>query len=404
MHVMVLTDTFPNRYEQWRGPYNRRQIECLAELCRVTVINPLPWPRLLTDPRKLSLFGCRDRCLDRAFLFHSPLWYVPRLGRARTWIGFERAVRRIMKTRYLGSVHVLMATFAYPAGRAAMELAVEMEVPYVVKVRGTDLHSLPSDGPVRRRTIEALRNADAVVAVSSNLAQIAEELGTPSGRVYVLPNGVDSDRFPLRPRQSARAELGLDASRRVVLFVGNLLPVKGVDVLLKAVKQYSSAGSHEQRTLFAVAGDGPMRRVLKSATEELPANVDLRALGQIGREEVGVWMNAADVLVLPSRNEGCPNVVLEAMCCGTPVVASAVGAVPDLLTSESGTMVPPDDPEELASALISALLKRWDRASIRRRVRRMSWERNARTLQRILRDVAGTPDEPTEEFTASEVS
>ena len=136
-----------------------------------------------------------------------------------------------------------------------------------------------------------------------------------------------------------------------------------------------------------------MRGRVESAIARDGLKERVRLMGHLGREAVTLWMNAADVLVLPSRNEGCPNVVLEALCCGTPVVASRVGAVPDLLDEACAVIVKPGDAAELASGLNAALQKEWDRPSLRRRVHGMSWEANARTLEGILRqavEVAGS--------------
>ena len=267
-----------------------------------------------------------------------------------------------------------------------------MGIPYAVKARGSDLHALPGRGARRERTAEAVRDAAAVVAVSGNLAEIAVRLGADVRRVHVLLNGIDADAFSRKmPRPEARRVLGVDADGRILLFVGNLLPVKGLDVALRALGQ---GGQASESARFVIVGDGPMKRRLRRRAAGAGIAERVKFMGRLGREEVALWMNAADVLLLPSRNEGCPNVVLESLASGTPVVASAVGAVPDLLDDSCGIAVPPDDPKALAEAIGRALRREWNREAIHRRVAGMSWEANAAKLLDILSGVAAAGSEP----------
>ena len=384
MHGLVLSDTFPNRLAPWRGPYNRRQIECLAKLCALTAINPMPWPWLLRGRAHRALASGVDGVLEGIPTHHPIFWYVPRFGRGATWRGVLAAARRTLRELDADSFDLVFATFAYPHGYAATRLARELEIPCVVKVRGSDLHALPAGGPRRKRTADALRDADAVVAVSEHLKEIAIRLGARPDRVSVLPNGVDASAFPVILRAEARRLLGLDTDRKILLFIGSLLPVKGVDLLLCAFAKHASALQATRRPLLIVAGEGPMRSRLERLAARGGLSDAVRHLGQISREDVALWMNAADAVALPSRNEGCPNVVLEALACGTPVVASRVGAVPDLLDDSCGLMVEPNDPAAFAAALGAAIERQWNRSAIRRRVEAMSWEANAKRLHDIL--------------------
>jgi len=389
MHCLVLAGTFPNRHDPWRGPYNRRQIECLAALCDVTVINPLPWHELLKGALPWDLVEGPDDVLEDVRLFHPVLWHVPVIGRGHTWRGVAAAARRVLRSRGGEQFDVILATFAYPHGAAARVLARELGIPYAIKTRGSDLHSLPAGGKVRTRTAEALRGAAAVVAVSGNLASIATDLGAAPERVHLLPNGIDAGAFPMLPRQEARGKLGIEGTRALVLFVGHLLPVKGVDILVESLRDDSFRVPWGDVDVV-LAGEGPMRSWVEANRRER-RELPVRLLGRLSREQVALWMNAADVVVLPSRNEGCPNVVLEALCCGTPVVAARVGGVPDLLDDSCGVLCRPEDPGALATALGEALGRRWDRTAIRRRVEGMSWEKNARQLHEILR-AASAPE------------
>lgn len=407
-HCLILSDTFPNRIEPWRGPYNRRQVECLAEFCKVTVIDPIPWPRIIRDSRFRKLARQPDTVLENIPIHHPPFYYLPMIGRSRHWRGILSAARRTLRRIGPASFDSVLATFAYPHGLAAKYLAADLGIPYAIKVRGTDLHGLMPGTHRSKLTAEALRSASAIIAVSSNLARIAASLGAPAARIHLLTNGIDADRFRIIERTDARKQLGLPAEGRIVLFVGSLLPVKGIDILLEAIGttllrnphnvapppsgENSQPGTATLRPLFAIAGKGPLQGLIEKHANNAPGSI--RLLGQLAREEICLWMNAADVLALPSRNEGCPNVVLEALACGTPVVASKVGAVPDLLYDDSGILVEPVTPSALAHAIHQALARAWDRAAIRQCVEHKSWPENARALYHLLRRATGnTPGE-----------
>lgn len=381
MRLLVLADTFPNALDPWRGPYNRRQMECLADLCDVTVIDPIPWVQLAKNEHLRELIGKPDNTLQKMTIHHPVFRYVPVLGRARHWRGVLSAARRSLRAMPNGFDGII-ATFAYPHGLAAKHLAASLKVPYVVKVRGTDLHGLPATGQRRAHTGDALRNASAVVAVSSNLARIARDLGAAPERVKVLTNGIDADRFTIVPRGQARYALQLPESERILFFLGSLVPVKGVELLLDSIAQIEA----NRRPLLAIGGDGPLKETLQRRAAALNLGGKVRFLGQVGREQVGLWMNAADALVLSSYDEGCPNVVLEAMACGTPVVSTRVGAVPDLLDERCGLMATPGDAGSLSSRIEEALGRNWDREAIRARVEGMTWRANARKLHDVLLD------------------
>ena len=387
MNCLVLTSDFPNRYEPWRGPFHRRQFQCLSALCGVTVIEPLAWPRMVQRPALAALPGKPERFLDGITAYHPVFWYAPIAGRRRLWRGGLAAVRRALKLARPAMFDVVLATFAYPHGLMARGLAGELGIPYAVKVRGTDLHGLPARGWRRDLTAQALEAAAAVIPVSSNLAAITRELGVPAERIHLLPNGVDSKAFQVLARSEARRRLHEPEDGRLLLFVGRLVPVKAVDVLLRALAQHNAAAPGRGARLVLV-GEGPLRRRLEALAGKLGLAGCVRFLGQRSQEEVAMWLNAADALVLSSHNEGCPNVVLEALSCGTPVVASRVGAVPDLLDGSCGVTCEPGDAAALADALGRALETDWDRAAIRARVEGMLWEKNARRLHEILCSVA----------------
>jgi glycosyltransferase involved in cell wall biosynthesis len=185
--------------------------------------------------------------------------------------------------------------------------------------------------------------------------------------------------FAPRDRSACRAALGIRAAR-LALFVGNLVPVKAVDVLLAAWGML-----RDPDAALRIVGDGAERGRLEAMAARLPG---VSFLGALGQPEVARWMAAADVLVLPSRSEGMPNVVVEALASGVPVVASGVGGIGELVADgANGKLVPPGDPAALAGALSSALGRDWDREEIRASVAHLTWtalaERNLSFLARV---------------------
>jgi len=201
-------------------------------------------------------------------------------------------------------------------------------------------------GP-ERRLRRALPRAARVVAVSQSLREAAVSLGVPRGRIDVVPNGVDSHLFKVRDRMSARRALGLDPSARTLLYVGRLSIDKGV---LDLIEAFARASAQNDDLELVLVGDGPARELCLSTARTLKTPVSL--VGAQPFERIPEWMAASDAVVLPSHHEGMPNVVVEALACGRRVVATRVGAIPELIHDPLlGELVPARNVKALADAL-----------------------------------------------------
>jgi glycosyltransferase involved in cell wall biosynthesis len=154
---------------------------------------------------------------------------------------------------------------------------------------------------------------------------------------------------------------------------------KGLRELVEA-----AASLHPQRPELHVylVGEGPDRPIIENAIHANSAVNYIHALHECAFDDVAVWMAAADLVTLPSYMEGCPNVVLEALACGRPVVATNVGGIPEIMNDEDGCLVPPRDPAALAHALASVLDRTWDAAAVSARSSR-SWSDVAAELLAI---------------------
>jgi len=183
-----------------------------------------------------------------------------------------------------------------------------------------------------------LRASDAVTVVSDTLARVAVETAGPDVEIVILPNGVDT-RF-WRAMASTRTNS--------IVAAGRLDHVKGFDVLINAMARVPDAH-------LDIYGEGPERRALEALSRDLGVADRVRLPGHANRETLRRAFSEASVLAMPSRSEGMPLTLLEAMACGLPPVASAVGGVPEIVTQNVGRLVPPEDPNALAEALGAAL-------------------------------------------------
>ena len=260
--------------------------------------------------------------------------------------------------------------------------------PIVVSARGSDVHLMQGRlvGWLNRRVF---RWVDTVIAVSDDIADKIEAAGVDRRKIRVVYNGVGPEFRP-RDRQAMRRELDLPESKFIVLFVGLLVPIKGVDVLLQAMSEMA-----DDRFLCVVVGDGPSRAQLERQAEELNIAERCRFAGQRPAFEIPRWLCAADVLVLPSRSEGRPNVILEAHACGLPVVATRVGGTPELIRQdETGILVDPGSSAALVAGLIRISDDRF-RAALGKAAREAveqgdsSWQASAERVMGIYGDLLG---------------
>ena len=387
MNVLAITNLFPNRCEPRRGVFNLQQFTALSKRVNVTVVAPIP-----TFPG-MGLFSGRvgdiddEETADGLTVYHPRYLSIPKIGRRFHGRAYYRGIRaRIKHLNGNGRFDTMLATWAYPDGYACYLMARELDIPLVVKVHGTDINEYLDVAWRRKLILEALAGADKVIAVSDALKRKMSNHGIAPERIEVLYNGVDTQRFQPIERRAALDKLGLAHDVRRVLFVGNLKPVKGAQTLLEAVdllaKDRGDIHVH-------IIGFGPQETALKTRARDRGFADRVHFEGEKSHESLVLWFGGCDVLCIPSRSEGVPNVMLEAFACGLPVVASRVGGIPEILSDDGlGILVESSDPRALANALVKALGTRWDRRALRQRAEEFSWERNAGRLETLLSGLA----------------
>jgi glycosyltransferase involved in cell wall biosynthesis len=283
---------------------------------------------------------------------------------------------------------VILAAWAYPDAFAAALLAADYRCPLVVTVLGSDINDLAFRPSIRQKVRWALERAAMVVAVSAALRNRLVELGLPAERVAVQYNAVNGEMFKPRDKRDARARLGLPVDTPLVGYIGNFVREKGVDVLVEASGLLPRSG--DRPATMVLVGSGPMQQQLQNRTNELGLAERVIFAGRRTHTEIPDWMSAFDILVLPSRSEGCPNVVLEALASGVPTVGTTVGGVPELLDRNNGVLVAPDDALSLASGIRAALEQDWSPDYLRSTVKYLSWDDVGRAYWDLLRGISST--------------
>jgi teichuronic acid biosynthesis glycosyltransferase TuaC len=367
MRVLVITQLFPSRARPLAAAFNRQQFAALGRLCDVEVVATVPWfpGRNTAPPGRDTIDGLPVR--------YARVLRPPGLHGLSAFTLTASLAPGLLRER--GRVDAVLGSWAHPEGSAAIMLASLLRAPSVIKCHGTDLNviaDLPGPRAVLRRL---LPRADRVVVVSRALGERARGLGVAPDRIDLVMNGVDAALFRVRDREEARARLGREPDQPLALYVGNLLEQKGVPDLCEA---WPRVVAEVPAARLVVVGDGPARPALATHAAALPG---LELAGSRPLAEVADWMAAADLVVLPSWNEGTPNVVLEALACGRRVVATAVGGIPDLVHAPAlGRLVPPRSPRALAGALAALLTAPYQPREVAELGSGGDWDESARAL------------------------
>jgi glycosyltransferase involved in cell wall biosynthesis len=379
MNALAITNLFPNAQQPGRGVFNKQQFLQLKKLCGLRVIAPLPWTPPLTD----SVYNQvpYDDDLEGIEVYHPRHFVTPKIGRRFYGQWMYLAIKPLVQRLYSDDpFDLIYATWGYPDCYAASLVKEHFGVPLVSRVHGTDIHVGAGHAVRRALMLKAFRASHMVVANSPGLKSGLQDMGLAEEKIAVIPNGVDTGRFKPMDKAECRARLQLDPDRRHVLFIGNLVEIKGPGYLVDAAARLPG------EIMVHIIGSGGLHSALKQKIQGLGVEGRVVIHGRKEHGEIPFWLNAADVLCLPSLNEGCPNVVLESLACGTPVAASAVGAVPGIVdTEDKGRLFEPGDSEDAARAITEVL----ERGGSGHKVsfEALSWRQNAGRLYEIFKEV-----------------
>ena len=390
-HLVLYTTIFPTPREPDLATFTTQLADALSAHYLVSVVRPVPWCPNLPGFRSLSqgrayagLPFSYDR--GRVTVYHPRYFLAPKTPLIlQSWLQFVAVGRFVRGLHLERRVDAINAHWIYPDGVAAVRIAESIGAPILLTALGSDIN-VSAEVPMRRGQISrALKASQGASGVSRALVARLIELGAPSNRAHYIPNGVNKVLFSPASKDDREAlchKLGLDPTRRYVIFVGRLHPVKGLRFLVEALCLLQQEDRLDFDTLLI--GGGELEGTLKSAIKERRLEKSVRLVGNVSHATVPDWLRIGDAFCLPSLMEGMPNVVLEAMACGLPVVASNVGAIPDVVHSGSGLLVSPGDPTALAEALGRVMDRTWNRDKIAESDSTPDWHAVAAAYARVI--------------------
>jgi glycosyltransferase involved in cell wall biosynthesis len=392
--VVLYTSQFPTPVAPGRCVFSLRLAGALRRQRATSVLCPLPFvpdlERFRRDPERRGVIGVSGETtlegVPVKYLRHLAIPVLSRPFTAR--VQALRATGEVRRLARHARRNVINAHWVYPDGVAAVHMGRKLGLPVVLTALGCDVNDYPDVPGIGEQIREALKAADAVTGVSRELADKVIALGVPAERVFFIPNGVDKRVFhwDATRRDAMRQRHGMAAGEHYIGFIGRLEQEKGPDVLVRALGELHAAGRLKSKCIFL--GAGSMLESLQGEVARLGLGDHVRFAGAQPPGSIADWMLALDTMCLTSRREGMPNVVLEAMASGLPVVATAVGAVPSLIDEGAGIVVPSEDPGALAAALDAAATRDWPRDQLSTHCAHPSWDQVASQYLQLFDQVA----------------
>jgi glycosyltransferase involved in cell wall biosynthesis len=392
MRILVFTSLYPNNVWPNHGIFINERMTRFAALegCEVKVVAPVPYfpPFRINWRWKFSNVAPME-IRDGIEVYHPRYYMIPKVG--MTLYGlmmFMSVFRTVRKVRGNFDFDLIDAHFVYPDGFAAVLMGKYFKKPVVVSARGSDINLYRSFPLIRWLLRHVLAKANKIIAVSEALKQAMIQLDVPEGKISFIPNGVDGKKFYPIPKPEARRELGL-SNRRTILSVGNLNPNKGFDLLIRSFQVLVGRFGYSDLQL-TIVGDGLIREDLQRLVSDLKLQDLVCLAGAVPHEKLRLWYSAADLFCLASAREGWPNVILESLVCGTPVVATSVGGIPEIIGSDKVGLLVDRNEVALAAAIDRALNKDWSEDALVAYARLHTWDRTARDVLQVFQSVLDT--------------
>jgi len=379
MNVLALSYLFPNHKQPSHGIFIYNRLKAVSKYHNIKVVAPVPWfplSRYFSKYKELGDVPYFETC--DGLNVHRPRFFI--IPRYFKWLDpifyLFCSACTILSINKKCKFDIVDVHWAYPDILAGYCFAKLFHKPLIVTLRGKEVICY-GEKSVRKKIIDfLLRRADRVVCLSKELSEIACNIGVCPQKINIISNGVDVDMFKYIDQTVSRKRLNLPLDKKIILSVGYLIERKGfhkiIGVLPDLLKKYPDIQLYIVGSLGA---EGDFQEKLIQMIEELSLKNNVFLVGKKLNEELFEWYNAADVFCLATSGEGSPNVVLEALACGCPVIASSVGGIPEIICKDFlGNTFDCLDVNDLKLTLVNYFEKKLERERIRNYMERFSWD------------------------------
>ena len=371
MKVLTITSLYPNCLQPRHGIFVKLRFDHLEQLPEFShkVIAPVPW-----TPGLSLLPGSRFRLSSNiparedqsgVEIYHPRYLTLPGTNLIDVAGAMEKAVDRIITEAYdhAEQFDLVDGQYLYPDGIAAARIARRYGKPLVLTTLGSDVNHWMTLEEPRRKILDAIEYSSAVICVSQALKRTLAGYGVPEEKLIVLPNGVDKNIFHREHKPTTH--------RDYLLSVGNLIPLKGHDIALRGLATLPDKE-------LIIIGQGPEEKKLKQLARDLGVFDRVTFLGHVPQRDLARYYVHADATLLMSSMEGMPNVIIESLACGTPVITTDVGGIPEIVNSSNGILLRERSTAALTRALENFYAASWDHDAIAAAMQSMDWMATAR--------------------------
>ena len=398
MNILSISTMFPNKNIPSFGIFVQRRLEALSEIVNLTIVSPqpyFPFLSLLKRYRQRKGIPYETRLNDRTTVYYPrflsfPVIFKP-LDGFFLFICMYFFIKRMNKKGI--TFDLLDAHLAFPEGFASVLLGKCFKLPVTITLRGHDVNYLPKYPVRKRQVIYALKHADKGFSVANALRLKSGDLGIDIDKIVVASNGVQTDLFYPIDRTEIRNKLNFPSNRRIILSVGYLIERKGFDLLIDALHILHTKEKMTDVMLVILGGIGYEPYVKPQLDEQIDRyklHDSVVFVDPKKNEELCQWYNLSDVFALASSLEGWPNVILEAIACGVPVVGTNVWGIPEIFGDDARIgLLAERNPEDIAVQLKTALEKEWDRDYLRKFALARTWSKTADLLKSEMKKIIG---------------
>jgi len=391
MKILSISTMFPSENDPIFGIFVKRRLEALSEIVDLTVVSPRPYFPFLTLLKKYRIRKNTpkfEKLNENTDLFFPRFFSVPcilkPLDGIFVFLSLYFFIKKLIKQGH--KFDLLDAHLAFPEGFAAIWLGKCFRIPVTITLRGHDVNHLPKYPVRKKQVIYSLTKATKIFSVANALRLQAGKLGIDLDKIVVASNGVKTDLFYPMNQKQVRKELCIDPESKIILSIGYLIPRKGFDLIIDALKIIHIKYKYTKVKLVIIGsrgGEAYIKDDLLDQIKRLELQEYVTFIDQQRNEDLGQWYNIADLFCLASSHEGWPNVILEALACSVPVVAANVWGIPEIIGHDDKLgIVVERSPEPIAKAINTALDTKWDKNHIRQFAESKTWDKTAQLIKK----------------------